>query len=85
MPTISISVDEFLHGLSQSEKNELYYELSEEIIGSPEPTDSLGSTSNLTPMEKDIHQTLIAIWEKRMLLTPAQRQTLTDVLNASNI
>lgn len=83
MPTISISIDEFLYSLSQSEKDELYYELSEEIVGSAE--DSLGSTGILTPMEQDIRQTLIGIWDKRALLTPAQRQTLTDVLNASSI
>ena len=85
MPTISISIDELLYGLSQSEKDQLYYELSEEMIGSSVNSDIISPAGNLTPMEKDIQQTLIAIWDKRSLLTPAQRQTLTDVLNASSI
>jgi hypothetical protein len=85
MPTISISIDELLYGLSQSEKDSLYYELSEELNSSSVNSDIISPARNLTPMEKDIQQTLIAIWDKRILLTPAQRQTLTDVLNASSI
>ncbi len=78
-----ISIDEFLEGLSQFEKKELYDELRAEFS---DPSDDLiGSDGVLTTMELDIRQTLIGIWNKRILLTPAQRQTLTDVLNASSI
>jgi hypothetical protein len=83
MPYISIAADELLDGLSQSEKEELYDELKEEFGDSS--GDLSGSTGVLTTMELDIRQTLIGIWDKRILLTPAQRQTLTDVLNASSI
>ena len=78
-----ISIDEFLEGLSPLEKEELYDELSTELV---ESSNSLiGSTRSLTSMEQDISQVLLGIWDKRILLTPAQRQTLTDVLNASSI
>jgi hypothetical protein len=83
MPYISIAADELLDGLSQSEKEELYDELKEEFGDSS--GDLSRSTGVLTTMELDIRQTLIGIWDKRILLTPAQRQTLTDVLNASSI
>jgi hypothetical protein len=83
MPYISIAADELLDGLSQSEKEELYDELRAEF--SDPSNDLSGSDGVLTTMELDIRQTLIGIWDKRILLTPAQRQTLTDVLNASSI
>jgi hypothetical protein len=83
MPYLSISTDDFLDGLSQSEKEELYDELKEEF--SDPSNDLSGSDGFLTTMDLDIRQTLIGIWDKRILLTPAQRQTLTDVLNASSI
>ena len=77
------STEDFLDGLSRSEKNSLYHELRAEMGDSDDQM--LDSTCKLTPMEQDIRQVLIGIWDKRTLLTPAQRQTLTDVLNASNI
>jgi hypothetical protein len=83
MPYLSISTDDFLDGLSQSEKEELYDELRAEFSDSSDELS--GSTGVLTTMELDIRQTLIGIWDKRISLTPAQRQTLTDVLNASSI
>jgi hypothetical protein len=113
MPHISVSIDDLLFGLSQSEKEELYNELKDEFGPDPISTDELleglsqsekeelydelrsefsdssndltGSIHRLTPMEQDISQVLLGIWDKRILLTPAQRQTLTDVLNASSI
>ena len=88
MPNISINVDieDILFRMSHEEKIELYEELVEELdkpYTIPSIRLSVGGVP--TSMELEIQSTLSGIWEKRLLLTPAQRQTLTDVLNTSNI
>lgn len=78
--SIHIDLDDIIDGLSYSERKDLFDSLAEEFIDE-EPTLS----GAVTPMDTDLLDTLINIWNQRDLLTMEQRALLEKITVASKI
>jgi hypothetical protein len=78
--SIDISADDFLSGCTRSERLEIFNELSEEFGNEDSPL-----RGAVTPMETDLKETILEIWDRRNLLTTEQREQLINLSRASSL
>jgi len=76
--SLEIDADEFLSGCSQFERMEIYEQLQEEFGNESGPM-----SGAVTPMEEDLKEIILDIWERRNLLTMEQREQLINLARPS--
>jgi hypothetical protein len=76
--SVDIDADDFLAGCTRFERMEIFDQLSEEFGNEEGPL-----SGAVTPMETDLREVILEIWDKRNLLTMEQREQLINLSRAS--
>jgi hypothetical protein len=80
---IEVDVYDAIGDLGQSEKREMY-EYLKYLVGA-EDEDGPCLSGGKTVMDSDMQDVLVELWNKRNLLTMAQRELLTSIANGSSL